>query len=540
MLSILGFVLVLIPLVVVHELGHFLFAKLFKVRADAFSVGFGPVLLKRKWGETEFRLSAIPLGGYVKLLGEDPSVELPEEDRKRSLHAQKPWKRFFIFFGGPLFNFIWAAMVFMAMMAIGEPQISTVVGRVLHDSPAAKAGITAGDKIRAIDGTPVDKLEDLYTLLTDKASTEVELTLERQGKSVPVRFMTGSEEGFSVYGEKKNVGTIEGIIPSGRSTRIGISSPDSIAAKAGIKTGDEVVSIAGGPVKTFEELETAYAGLKPAPSAPLLLRIKSGEAEREVSLSGKWSGDLGVDFGIHSTELFIEQAVSGTPADKAGIKKMDQLIAVNGTPIRSFFELRRKIQKSGEDHGKVTVTVVRDGKTMTFEIIPQETTERDPLLKKLKQYTIGVMPMASMLEPVMVIERTLNPFKLLFKGTERMIDLSKKNIVSIYKMIMGQVSVKSLGGPILIGKLAGDSISRGLLDFLKMMAILSIGLGVLNILPIPVLDGGHIVLLGIEAVRGRALSLKQIEVVQSVGLAVILFIMIIVMKNDISRLPIFN
>ena len=117
MLSILGFVLVLIPLVVVHELGHFLFAKLFKVRADAFSVGFGPVILKKKWGETEFRLSAIPLGGYVKLLGEDPSVELSEEDRKRSLHAQKPWKRFFIFFGGPLFNFIWAAIVFMAMMA---------------------------------------------------------------------------------------------------------------------------------------------------------------------------------------------------------------------------------------------------------------------------------------------------------------------------------------------------------------------------------------------------------------------------------------
>jgi regulator of sigma E protease len=539
-LSILGFVLVLIPLVVVHELGHFLFAKLFKVRADAFSVGFGPVIFKRKWGETEFRLSAIPLGGYVKLLGEDPSVVLPEEDRKRSLPAQKPWKRFFIFFGGPLFNFLWAAIVFMAMMAIGEPQISTVVGRVLPESPAAKAGIIAGDKIRAIDGTPVEKLEDLYTLLTDKASTKVELTVDRQGKTLPVSFLTGSEEGCSVYGEKKNVGTIEGIIPSGRSTKMGISSPDSVAAKAGIKTGDEVVSLAGIQVKTFEELESAYASLNGAAGSTLRLKVKTGEVEREVVLSGKWSGDLGTDFGIHSTELFIEQAIAGTPAEKAGIKKMDQLIAVNGSPIRSFFELRRKIQKSGEDHGKVTVTVVREGKTMTFEIIPQESTERDPLLKKLKQYTIGVMPMASMLEPVMVIERTLNPFLLVYKGTVRMIDLSVKNLVSIYKMIMGQVSVKSLGGPILIGKLAGDSISRGLLDFLKMMAILSIGLGVLNILPIPVLDGGHIVLLGIEAIRGRSLSLKQIEVVQSVGLAVILFIMIIVMKNDISRLPIFN
>lgn len=540
MLSILGFVLVLIPLVVVHELGHFLFAKLFKVRADAFSVGFGPVIFKKQWGETEFRLSAIPLGGYVKLLGEDPSVELSEEDRKRSLQTQKPWKRFFIFFGGPLFNFIWAALVFMAMMALGEPQISTVVGRVLRDSPAQKAGLQAGDKITAVDGAPVDKLEDLYTLLTDKASTEVELKVERKGSVVPVRFTTGSEEGFSVYGEKKTVGTLEGIIPSARSTRIGISSAESIAAKAGLKTGDEIVSISGVPVKTFEELENVYSGLSASTGSPLLLKVKSGQSEREVSLLGKWTGDPGADFGFYSTELFIEQAIAGTPAEKAGIRKMDQLTAVDGAPIHSFFELRRRIQKSGEERGRVNVTVVREGKTVTFEIVPQETTERDPLLKKLKQYTIGVMPMASMIEPVMVIERTLNPFLLVYKGTARMIDLSKKNLVSIYKMIMGEVSVKSLGGPILIGKLAGDSISRGLLDFLKMMAILSIGLGVLNILPIPVLDGGHIVLLGLEAIRGRALSLKQIEIVQSVGLAVILFIMIIVMKNDISRLPIFN
>jgi len=539
-LSILGFVLVLIPLVVVHELGHFLFAKLFKVRADAFSVGFGPVLLKRKWGETEFRVSAIPLGGYVKLLGEDPSVELSEEDRKRSLHAQVPWKRFFIFFGGPLFNFIWAAIVFMAMMAIGEPQISTVVGRVLRDSPAEKAGLIAGDRIAAVDGAPVQKLEDLYTLLTDKPATQVELQIERQGKTLPIRLQTGSEEGFSVYGEKKDVGTIDGIIPSGRSTRIAISSPDSIAAKAGMKTGDEIVAVAGIPVKTFEDFEVAYAGLKLPAGAPLVLRLKAGDAEREVSLMGKWSGDSAVDFGFHSTELFVEQAIAGTPAEKAGIQKLDQLIAVNGSPIHSFFELRRKIQKSGEEKGKVSVTVMREGKSITFDIIPQETTERDPLLKKLKQYTIGIVPMASMLEPAMVIERTLNPLTLVYKGTVRMIDLSQKNLVSIFKMIMGKVSVKSLGGPILIGKLAGDSISRGLLDFLKMMAILSIGLGVLNILPIPVLDGGHIVLLGIETVRGKALSLKQIEVVQSVGLAVILFIMVIVMKNDISRLPIFN
>ena len=536
MVSLIGFILVLIPLVVVHEFGHFLFAKLFNVRADAFSVGFGPVLFKKQLGETEFRVSAIPLGGYVKLLGEDPTTELTEEEKKRALHAQLPWKRFFIFFGGPLFNFIWATIVFMAMMAIGEPQVSTVVGRVLKDTPAAKAGLVSGDKILTIDGESVSKLDDLFVKLTDKASKEVLLGVERSGNVMSLKVQAGAEEGFSVYGENKLVGTIDGIIPNARMAKVGISNSDSLAAKAGFKTGDEILSLNGKKTETFESLEKVYATL----TGPFEFEVKSGDQQKKILMEGKSTGDLGADFGLYSSELFVEQAVKDSPAEKIGISHGDQLVAVNAVPIRSFFELRKNIQKAGEDHGKLNLTIVRAGKTITYEVIPQASTERDPMLKKLKQYTVGVMPIASMTEPVMVIEQTLNPILLIYKGTARMLDLTARNLVSIGKMFQGQVSVKSLGGPILIGKLAGDSISRGLMDFLKMMGILSIGLGVLNILPIPVLDGGHIVMLGIEAIRGKALSLRQMEIAQQVGLVFILLIMLVVMKNDISRLPIFN
>lgn len=274
--------------------------------------------------------------------------------------------------------------------------------------------------------------------------------------------------------------------------------------------------------------------------SPFVLTVKNGDATKTITLSPNYSGDLAKDYGLYSSELFVEQAMKDAPAQKAGIQKGDRLASVNGAPVRSFFELRQLIQKAGEDHGKVTIGLERLGKIVSYEIVPQVSTERDPLLKKTQQFTIGVMPVPSMLEPVMVSERILNPFVLLYKGTERMLDLSARNLISIGKMVQGQVSVKSLGGPILIGKLAGDSLSRGLMDFLKMMAILSIGLGILNILPIPVLDGGHIVMLGIEAIRGKPLSLKQIERAQQVGLVAILLIMVIVMKNDISRLPIFN
>lgn len=546
MLSIIGFVVILIPLVVVHELGHFLFAKLFNVRADAFSVGFGPVLLKKKIGETEFRVSAIPLGGYVKLLGEDPTSELSADEKLRALHHQAPWKRFFIFVGGPLFNFIWAALVFMLMMAIGEPQISTVIGRVLNDTPAAKAGFVPGDKILTVDGRSVTKFDDLLIQLSDKPASQVVFGIERAGAPITLKATTGSDEGFSIYGEKKQVGTLEGLIPMARMTKVGIINPESVGGKAGIKLGDEIVSIGGKKVETYEQVEKAYAELSSSASfdakAGIALELKSGTETKKLNLTSnsKLTGSLEADFGIYSSELFIDQAVKDTPADKAGIQHGDYLSHVDGKPIHSFFELRERIQKAGETNGKVTITSVRAGKSSDLLILPQVSTERDPLLKKLKQFTIGVMPIPSMLEPAMVIEQTWNPFKLVYKGTARMIDLSERNLISIGKMVQGQVSMKSLGGPILIGKLAGDSLSRGLLDFLKMMGVLSIGLGVLNILPIPVLDGGHIVLLGIESLRGKALSLKQIEVAQQVGMVLILLIMVVVMKNDISRLPIFN
>ena len=545
MLSIIGFVVILIPLVVVHELGHFLFAKLFNVRADAFSVGFGPVLLKKKIGETEFRISAIPLGGYVKLLGEDPSAELTPEEKQRALHHQAPWKRLFIFAGGPLFNFIWAALVFMVMMAIGEPQMSTVIGRVLPETPAAKAGFVQGDKITSVNGESVTKFDELMMKLTDKPATEVNFGVERSGANTTIKAMTGAEEGFSIYGEKKQIGTLDGLIPMARMTKVGVLNPESVAGKAGIKLGDEIVSIAGKKVETYEQLEKAYSDLAPTlanSKAGVAFDLKSatGETKMLTLMPASTTGNLETDFGIYSSELFIDVAVKDTPADKAGIQHGDYLSAVDGKPIHSFFELRERIQKAGEDHGKVTVTSVRAGKSSDLAIIPQVSTERDPLLKKMKQFTIGVMPVPSMLEPAMVVEQTWNPFMLVYKGTARMIDLSARNLISIGKMIQGQVSMKSLGGPILIGKLAGDSLSRGLLDFLKMMGVLSIGLGVLNILPIPVLDGGHIVVLLIESVRGKSFSMKQIEMVQQVGLVLILLIMGVVMKNDISRLPIFN
>lgn len=540
MISVIGFLVVLAPLVIVHEFGHFLMAKLFNVKAEAFSVGFGPVIFQRKFGETDFRASIIPLGGYVKLLGEDPTREMTDEEKKRALHTQAPWKRFFIFFGGPLFNFLWAALVFMVMMLIGEPQVSSVIGRVVPDSPAAVAGLVAGDQVISVGGKPVRKFEELVQEVSDRPNSSVPLEVLRDSKTVVLSVHTDSEDGYSIYGEEKRVGAIDGIFANSRNTRLGISDPASVAAKAGLKTGDEITAINGTAVKSWEEIEKIEPQLS---TNPVELKIHSADnTDRTVSfaLPKKGVADRLAAVGIHSIELFVEKVVSGSPAEHSGMHAGDRLISVQGVAVQSFLDLKINIQKNGEAQGLVKIDFEREGKIQEISIVPTGTTERDPSLKKRTQFTVGIMPFQSLNEPVTFIERVTNPFTLVWRGFDRMFELSARNFISFGKMLTGQVSVKGLGGPISIGKLAGDSLTRGWIEFLRMMALLSVGLGVLNVLPVPVLDGGHILLLVIEVIRGRSLSMRQLEMVQRVGLAMIMLLMMIAMRNDLSRLPIFN
>jgi regulator of sigma E protease len=234
--------------------------------------------------------------------------------------------------------------------------------------------------------------------------------------------------------------------------------------------------------------------------------------------------------------MFIEKVVSKSPAESAGVQSGDRLVGVGTVDVQSFFELRDQVQKSGEKEGKVNLRWERKGQLMSANIVPTATSVRDPILNKTTQYTVGVMPMLLMAEPPTVVERVWNPFKLVYMASERMVTFTWRNLVSLRKIITGDVSVGTLGGPIMIGKIAGESMTRGLIVFLTNMAIFSIGLGVLNILPVPVLDGGHLLLLGVESIRGRPLTLRQMEVIQGVGLILILALMGIAFHNDLARL----
>jgi regulator of sigma E protease len=541
----LGFLALLGPLVIVHEFGHYLFARIFGVKAEVFSIGFGPKIWSRQLGETELRLAVVPLGGYVELLGEDPESELPPELASRSLQKQVPWKRFFIFFGGPLFNFLFAILIFMAILVIGEPQMTNLIGRVVHDSPAEIAGFRSGDRVMEIDGKPIKKYDDVVAAISAHPGTPMHFEVTRRtergpGTPVAITITPSKHEGFSVYGEATNVGEIQGLIPVSRSNEIGISDPSSPAARAGIRSDGKVASFNGDEVKNWEQLEKLY---EKAPSGPVTLKIQAaeGEATREVRLTKPQKATtLAQDWGLRSSELFVEKTIEKSPAEASGVKAGDRLIGVGNLVVRSFTDLRDAVQHAGEQSGNVHLVWERDGKIESADIKPNATVTKDPTLKKVTEYTVGVVPKLTWAEPETFLERTWNPAKLLYRGTQRMVVFTWRNVVSIGKMIKGDVSIGTLGGPILIGKIAGESLARGLISFLNIMAVLSVGLGVLNVLPIPVLDGGHLLLLVIEGIRGRPLSLRQMEIVQQVGLSLILLLMVVVMKNDISRLPFFN
>lgn len=544
--SVFGFLVILGPLVIVHEFGHYLFARIFGVKAEIFSIGFGPTLWKKQCGETELRISAIPLGGYVKLLGEDREAPLAEEEQKRALHKKEPWKRFFVFFGGPLFNFLFAIVIFAVILIIGDPQPASVIGRVLPDSAAQKVGFQSGDKIVSINAQAMQRFADVDLLIRENPEKTLVFEVLHPHSSAPVKVnaIPEPQHGFGQFGESKAVGEIDGLQLEGRGLQIGISNPDSPAGKAGVVTGDQVVEVNGLVLKSWEDLDALYEAS--APGTLFRLKIKKADtgSDLEVHLTkGSAQGNerltTGSEWGLFSSELFVDRVVPKSPAEGAGVHRGDRLVGIGPKNVNSFFQLRDNVQISGETLGKVNLSWERGGKLFSAEIKPTATPTHDQALRKVTQYTVGVVPMPFMREPEMILEREWNPFLLAYKATERMVSFSWRNFVSIQKMIVGDVSVGTLGGPIMIGKLAGESLALGIRAILTTMALLSIGLGVLNILPVPVLDGGHLMLLGIETIRGKPLNMRTMEIIQLVGLSLILLLMAVVIGNDLKRLTYF-
>lgn len=441
-------ILLLGPLIAIHEFGHYFVARKLGVKVLVYSIGFGPTVLKwtSKKSGIQYQLSALPLGGYVKMLDEREG-NVAEEDLPKAFNRQHPWKRIAIVAAGPLINLAFAVVLFWILFLPAQEQLNTRVGKVLPNTPAAAVQMQAGDKITAVDGTQVSTWERLNYALVDRVGEtgNIQIQAERDGQfknfSLPIQsfLRDQSQSPLEVLGFTPYRPEIPAVVSK--------LSEDGAAIRQGMKQGDRIVSIDGIKMKDwFDVVQVVQA------SPEKLLKIEVLRQNKIVHLEVMPQG------------------------------KRDQMGKVTGMlGVQS-------------DPGKVTV--------------PAE-------YKQTIQYT---------------------PVEAAGKAVEKTGQISGMILNSIVKMVRGLVGLDNLSGPITIAKVAGQSAEMGWQTFISFMALMSVSLGILNLLPIPMLDGGHLIYYFIELIRGKPVS-EQIQLVGlKIGMVLLGSMMLLALFNDIMRL----
>lgn len=528
------FILLFGVLVFIHELGHFTVAKLSGVFVERFALGFGPAFFKKKWGETEYALCLVPLGGYVKMRGEGEDPAAPQDTQDpRSFANQSVWTRIAIVIMGPLANLLLPIALFTCFFMVGSKAPSTSIGSVLKDSPAFAAGIQPFDQIIAIN----DQKTNTWTEVTSairKSSGSIKLQIKRNTELLHFQITPTQEETFNAYGEKIVAPTL-GIDVVPYAPVVGMLSEKSPAFLKGLQTGDKIVSINGTPMRTWADVEHAFS---PSVSS-LRLDVERTNEKNEspqkitVDLKGKFAST--VEAGFEEGSMYLKHVLPESVAATHGLLKGDKIVRVNQTPTHTWETFKKMVQ--GVRDEKLSVEVLRQGKTETIDLTPQEVSHKDELTSETKKHKqLGVLSCALPQVPEFTTVQYQNPFKALYYGVHETVSLSVSTLVGLWKLVRGKLSMNTLGGPISIYYLAGNSFKLGGWEtFFRMMAMLSITLAVMNLLPIPVLDGGHLFFFIIEALKGSPVSEKLQMVGQKIGLTIVLGLMFLTFYVDIKR-----
>lgn len=544
------FALLFFLLVFIHELGHYLMAKWVGIRVEKFSIGMGPTLFAKRWGETEYRLAILPLGGYVKMSGDDPSVEYSEEERRRGFLTQKPPAKLLVVFGGPVFNLLLPIFVFALMLAFGIPSMTPLVGTLVEGGPAMKAGFQVGDRILAVNGTSILKWGEFEKIVQDSAEKPLAIEFERldlqTGKKERITETVTPEwaDGKSKFGEDIRVGRI-GVSPEFAVPTIFYSNPNSVLAKMGFKNFDRIREWGGRSVLStsqFLSLLDLTAGQK---DIPVVVERDEKRLSLQISLPAKSrSQSMAKALGLDPVSLVIGEVNEGTPAFKAGLKRGDFVVSIDGKPMAKWEDISATVKSS--DGKPVKFVWIRDGKQLESVIVPEKIAISDPVMGKDNPatreaaYRIGIVP-AMLMDMDYFLERSSNPIAWVKRGFTQTWEMISMTMQAMGKLITGQLSLKLLGSPIMIYKVAGNSYRmaggghHGWMSFFSTLALLSVTLGIVNLFPIPVLDGGHATFFIIEWIRGRPLSLKIMERAMQAGLAVLICLFVVVIYNDFYR-----
>jgi regulator of sigma E protease len=445
-----AFLVVLGILIVVHELGHYWVARWCGVKVLRFSVGMGRVIFSRKLGpdQTEWAISILPFGGYVKMLDarEQDLEGMPSSELKREFTNQTVWRRIAIVAAGPLANFILAVFIFSGLYTYGIPEPLPKLGAVPEKSIAYQAGLRGGELITAINAEPIQLWSDLHWKF-------VQLAIEKQAATLNV--------------QRPNTG------------------PSS-------NTVSETVSVPLASISTKD-------------------------------LEGDFLGKLGI---VLARPVQFGKIQADSPAMHAGLKAGDRILEVNDVQITDAQKFVDLIKSS--PNTPLKIRGIRNQQIFETTVTPEGHLENGKVLGKIYA-EVGLAA------PEMVVA-SKPPLQALSKAVEKTWDSSVLSLKMLAKIVVGEVSWKNLSGPITIADYAGKTARIGAISYLTFIAFISLSLGVMNLLPIPVLDGGHLLYYALEVLTGRPVSRQFEEIAQRVGLGILMTLMLVAVFNDIVRL----
>lgn len=549
MTSLLAFIVLIGVLIAAHEFGHFIVAKLSGVKVECFSIGFGSPILSFQRGETEYRLAWVPLGGYVKLLGADPTAGPPApEDEGRALMDKSPLVRIMIFVAGPLMNLILPFAIIAPYVAFSEKYEEVPgneVGAVNESMPAYGSGMREGDRIVSIDGEPINAFWQIKKHVDgfDPTAGALNINVERPGAEapIPLRIEPQVVERTHPFLGYTSETYLIGYQPAFLNSEIAVIDPNGAAAKAGLKTFDHVLAIDEKPVERYVDVKNHLGTLATGQTATVRVsratdsldaRFPSlrGRHELDLVFTGTGSGTSGL--GIHHAGACVTSVSENGPAYGL-LQSGDCLVAVDGqTQSVGGFLLRTLSTRPGESK---SITIIRDGVSREVVLKQRRRTFKDPMAGEVPYWQRGFsLPQRTLVNPTLVQnqDRAGHGWYEAITQVPHEIEVTLRTIGG---MLSGAVSPTQLSGPLTIFHLAGSQAQAGLDHFLRLMVLLSLSIGIFNLLPIPLLDGGHIMVAGVELITRRPLPPKIQAGMQYIGLVVILALILFALGNDAVR-----
>ena len=533
-----AFIFLLSILILVHELGHFLVAKACGVRVLKFSLGFGPPIglgrFKLRWvrGDTEYVIACIPLGGFVKMLGENPGGEDSEQvlaHPDETLESKPTWQKLAIVFAGPAMNLLLPIVVFTGTLYAGLMRPEPIVGMVEIGSPAAVAGLVPGDRIVAIDAEPIEWWGDLDDAVRSRPGSDLALVFERDGVREVGELAVATRSGFDEFGSVKPTGWV-GLGHARRRAVLGVPDADSAAHRAGLRSGDLVIAVAGEPVEDWEEFVRALGAAGGRVSLELARGLSPDAERRAVDLP---AGAEVAEFGIVPASVLVAGVEPGSPAERGGFQKGDLILSVHGEAVGSFGSFAERVRTGGGE--TLRLSFARGGEVRETSLTPELIATDIGLGIEEPRYRIGIRGAEALVAGALAVDRETNLLVSVPRAAMMTVNVTRTFIEGLGKIVTGEVSRSNLAGPIGIAEIAGNALERGWDTYLSIMVLISINLGILNLLPIPILDGGQAVLFAVEGVRRSPLSLRSREIFQQIGVTVLVMLMGLAFWNDISR-----